>query len=102
MIEGLKIDVPSAELVEHLETRVRHHRERRTFYETQAASFLEGAEQFAVANVTNDPVHGLESSAKSHSQREAFFRFLAEHVVEGETYRLDERDLERLEMGRYL
>jgi hypothetical protein len=38
----------------------------------------------------------VQSGAYSHGQREAFSRFMAEHVVEGETYRLDERDLERI------
>jgi hypothetical protein len=38
----------------------------------------------------------------SHREKAAFFSFLAEHLIPGETYRLTEDDLARLEfVSRY-
>ena len=101
MIEGLKVEVKSAELVEHLERRAHYHEAKKTFYERQAASLAEGAASNPGAS--NDPVTSLKQSATNHSNRAAFFSFLADHVVPKETYRLDEADLMRIELaGRVL
>jgi len=101
MIEGVKIDVSSAELEQHLRERVAHHGERTEFYRGQVDALREGGVGQQAA--TNDPISSLEQSAKHHADRAAFFRFLADHVVPKQTYRLSEQDLTRIEViGRYL
>ena len=100
MIEGLKIDVPSDELIEHLKERADYHTEKSKFYTGQVEALRQGG--VGASPVSNDPVTSLESSAKSHQDRAAFFNFLDEHVVLDETYRLSEQDLTRLEIvSRY-
>lgn len=102
MIEGLKIDVSSAELTDHLADRASYHQEKRAFYTKQAKALVDGGIR-ENPGVSNDPTAQLQNSAKTHAEREAFFRFLAEHVVADETYRLSEQDLTRLEIvSRYL
>jgi hypothetical protein len=101
VIEGLRIEIGSAEIQEHLRERASYHRERRRFYERQVASLREGG--LRAGRVSNDPVGSLQESANRHGEREAFLRFMAEHIVPNETYRLTEQDLIRLEIvSRYL
>lgn len=101
MIEGIKIDVSSDELRDHLQARANYHDDKQAFYSTQAQSLKDGGIRSEAA-VSNDPVNSLEQSARSHGEREAFFRFLAEHLVDDETYRLSEQDLTRIEIvSRY-
>jgi hypothetical protein len=101
MIDGLIIQVSSAEIEEHLRERASHHQERRMFYERQVASLKEGG--LRAQRVSNDPVGSLQESAHRHGEREAFLRFMAEHIVPDETYRLSEQDLIRIEIvSRYL
>jgi hypothetical protein len=102
MIEGLKIDVPSEELVDHLTMRGDYHREKRAFYERQAQQLIDGGIR-ENAGVSNDPTSTLQASAKQHGAKFAFFAFLADHVVADETYRLSEQDMTRLELvDRYI
>lgn len=101
MIEGLKIDVTRDELLEHLNARRSYHRERREFYETQTSQLVAGGIRDTLAS--NDPTQSLANSAKQHGQKEGLFGFIADHLIEGETYRLTEQDLTRLEIiDRYL
>jgi hypothetical protein len=101
MIEGLKIDVSADELTSHLNERVEYHKAKREFYEKQVQGLRDGG--VGQGMQSNDPVSSLQGSAKSHGDREGLFRFLADHVVTDETYRLSEQDLTRLEIiGRYL
>ena len=100
MIEGLKIEIPTEELRAHIEGRARHHREKAEWYEGQVRNLRAGG--LSEHHVSNDPVSSLERSEDSHRERAAFFSFLAEHLIEGETYRLTEDDLARLEfVSRY-
>lgn len=102
MIEGLRIEISSAEVQEHLGERADYHQGRRRFYERQVASLREGGLRADQA-VSHDPVSALQESAKRHGEREAFLRFMAEHIVPDETYRLSEQDLMRIEIvSRYL
>jgi hypothetical protein len=102
VIEGLKIDVSSEELAGHL-------RERHEFHAAKARSYgeqLKGLHALKAdepeANFSNDPSRSLGQSADQHRKKSAFFLFLAEHLVPDETYRLQERDLEQLELySRY-
>ena len=100
MIEGLKIDIEADELKAHLDSRAEYHEGKAKFYGEQVASLKAGGVG-AVAQ-SNDPVSSLQSSAKQHKDRAGFYRFMSEHIILGETYRLDESDLGRLEIvARY-
>jgi hypothetical protein len=101
VIEGLKIELSGGELHEHLEGRAEYHAERATFYENQSMTLLAGG--VMEGGASNDPVSSLQSSARSHREKQGFFKFLADHLMVIETYRLTEQDLIRLEIvSRYL
>lgn len=95
MIEGIKIELSSKELRDHLLERVSYHDGKRAFYEGQVASLRAGGVNEQA--VSNDPVSSLEMSARRHSERADFFSFMADHLID-ETYRLSESDLTRIEI----
>jgi len=101
MIEGLKIDLSSDELMKHLAKRADHHKERATWYQSRAKEL--NAAIPAETNVTGDPVQNLRQHAETHKRRHTFFRLLADHIIPNETYRLTEGDLANLEFySRYI
>lgn len=113
MIEGLKIDVPSTELKEHLAARASHHGERVAFYLGQAKHLSQGLKDLDLEDESEaqaysnsgqrDPRDSMRQSAKSHQDRQMFFQFMADHLVPGEVYRLTEADIIKLEFAsRYL
>lgn len=102
MIEGLHVDVSSAELKEMLLGRLKYHQEKTTAYERQLAdltkiqaAFDEEAQRMSKMS-NQGPKESLESAIKRHREQSIFYRFVSEHVVPNETYRLDENDLTRL------
>ena|SRR6185369_2909676 len=97
MIEGLKFDVTSAELVAHLSERVTHHIERAAFYASQSKALEDGnAEGMNYSG--GDPVRALKDKRSEHEHKKELFEFLVAHVISGETYRLTESDLLQLEI----
>jgi hypothetical protein len=103
MIRGLKIEIPTQELREHIEARAQYHRDKAEWYAGQVRNLRAGGEGLGEYHASNDPVASLQRSEHSHQERCAFFSFLAEHLIADETYRLTEEDLSRLEfISRYL
>lgn len=101
MIEGLRIEIKSAELATHLQMRATYHLERAKWYSGQVEALRSGG--LRPEAVTNDPLSSLERSMKEHQERAAFFLFMADHLVPDETYRLTESDIGRLEfVARYV
>ena len=101
MIEGLHFDIEVKEMKEHLELKARHHDGRRVFYERQVTQLREGGAE-AMQYSGGDPMKALNDKANQHQGRSIYFQFLADHLIEGETYRLSESDLRTLEfIGRY-
>ncbi len=104
MIEGLKFDIEFDEMGDHLREKAEHHDERRLFYEKQiralggglAGELPEGRSP-QYSGQGNDPMEALRHKAISHEGKSTFFQFMADHLVEGETYRLSESDLMTLE-----
>jgi hypothetical protein len=95
MIEGLKIEVSSAELVGHLRAKEAHHREKATAYQQQAR----GVEQLRpLEGQSSDPASALWKAHREHDSKAQLFGFLAGHVIDREVYRLDESDLIRIEI----
>lgn len=97
MIEGLKFDVTTDELRKHLEAKIEHHRERKDFYDHQAAALQKGNVE-AMPYTNGDPVQALQAKGSQHLAKIELFVFLRDHLIPGETYRLEESDLTRLEI----
>jgi hypothetical protein len=103
MIEGVKIDISTDELKDHLSERASYHQEKQAFYEGQVESLKAGhVGEMDKGAISNDPVSQLEGSARRHKETAALFQFISDHLVPNEVYRLEERDLTRLEvLSRY-
>ena len=101
MIEGLKIELTTDQIWEHLKERQAHHEDRANWYRSRVEELDKGLKD--EPNVTNNPVLSMRASLRQHTDRAAYFFVLSEHLIANETYRLDESDLARLEfMSRYL
>lgn len=96
MIEGLKLDFSGSELRQHLARKCNHHQERCAFYAKQADSLVAGNVE-AVQYSGGDPVKALRDKAGEHKRKSEMFLLLHDHVTESETYRLEDKDLTRLE-----
>jgi hypothetical protein len=97
MIEGLKLDFTTEELADHLSRRVEHHQERANFYEKQATALETGGAQ-AQQYSGGDPLRSLRDSLTQHLNRATLLGVMRDHLVPGETYRLDENDLLKIEI----
>ena len=96
MIEGLKLDFSGRELREHLKKKSGYHQERNEFYSRQADALVAGNAE-AMQYSGGDPVKTLRDKAVEHKRRSEMFTLLQTHVIENETYRLEDKDLIRLE-----
>jgi hypothetical protein len=96
MIEGLQFDIEFEEMGDHLREKARHHDERRVFYERQAKTLEEGKAE-GMDYTGGDPIKALRDKGRVHQNRSELFQFMADHLIEGETYRLSESDLMTLE-----
>ncbi len=90
MINGLHVDVSAKELREHLAVRAEYHVKKAKWYKSQAAALTQGG---AATGMSNDPVRSLEESEQRHREKAAYFRFMERHIVQNETYRLSQDDL---------
>jgi len=97
VIEGLKLDFTTDELAEHLSKRVDHHLERAEFYDKQAKALVTGGAE-AQQYTNGDPVQSLRDSLAKHRNRAALLGVMRDHLVPGETYRLHEDDLLKIEI----
>jgi hypothetical protein len=103
MIEGVEFDISSQELAKHLHTRVEHHNKRAKWYADKADTLAEGEfneetrQKMSSTNNAN-PVDTFKAGAKRHKAKASLFSFMATHVIQNETYRLSENDLNRLEL----
>jgi hypothetical protein len=102
MITGLHVDVPSAELKILLQKRLEHHQSKVRLYQEQVekmqqvnAALQQEAEGFHKGS-TRSPEESLRESILKHENHAIYYRFMAEHVIPDETYRLNEQDLMRL------
>lgn len=102
MIEGLHFDIEFNEMKEHLLVKARYHDGRRVWYHRRIHDLKEGGVEAGNQVSGGDPIANLQSQAKKHEGRSEFFQFMADHLIEGETYRLSEGDLRTLEfVSRY-
>ncbi len=100
-IEGLRIEVTSQELWQHLVNRETFHRKKAEWYAGQVQALSAGGVQ--ATGATNNPLESLERSRLEHQAKAELFEFMAGHVVRDTTYRLSEQDLARIEIiSRYV
>lgn len=96
MIEGLCIDVSAKELKKHLGARAEYHAKKAAWYKNQSKALNEGG---AGTGMSNDPVRSLQASAQEHREKSAYFRFMEQHLVKNEIYRLSQDDLSQIELS---
>lgn len=100
MIEGLMFQFQAGELRDHLHGRVEHHMARSEFYAKQAEVFKFEADEAGKADtyVNSSRAHeDFGEKSKRHKATAKRFGLMAEHLVPGETYRLSDHDMARIE-----
>src|SRR5438445_766388 len=101
MIEGVRIEITSDELWQHLVKRETYHREKEAWYRGQVESLMKGG--VGPTGASNNPIESLERSRQEHESKMQLFEFMAGHVIPKEVYRLSESDLARIEIiSRYI
>jgi len=107
MIEGLQIDLKSAELKDMLAGRLKYHEDKLANYKGQLAKLEEmdavlGEEERRIGKMSSsgDPKQGMRDGIRKHSDQIIYYTFMVAHVVPNETYRLKEDDLRRLGLTR--
>jgi hypothetical protein len=104
VIDGFRIELTADELVQHLDARIAHHRAAASECETKRIRF-EAVGSLAEDEESEVPFFGawpgygaeLERRVDGHKRKEATLRFLRNHVIAREIYRLSEDDLRLLE-----
>lgn len=108
-IEGLKLQMTSAEMVKTMQDRIKYHADKVVWLEQKikelAPEFEKFADEaqaqgkFATTNrIGAGTIDGFKSSLSHHADRVTLFRFMVEHVIPNETYILREDDLRKLEV----
>lgn len=103
MIDGIQFDISTNELKEHLMARVAVHEKKAILYSEKSNQFHEvisdeDGQQKMSSMTNNNPVDTMRAGAKRHRIKASLFKFMANHLVQNETYRLSESDLGRLEL----
>lgn len=101
MIEGLKIDVSTDELRKHLKERASEHGNKFHDYRHKLKAHREEVDALpdGFANSTQQSLgQQLKSAMDRHQDKEAYFNFVMEHLVDNEIYRLADSDLQKLEV----
>ena len=101
MIQGLQVDVKSAELKSILEGRVEYHSSKAKAYEEQSlklrATMKNIEEDMEVGKVSNgDPAQSMDQKAREHKDKAVHFQFMIDHVIQDDIYRLGQNDLSLL------
>lgn len=107
MIQGLQVDVKSAELKKILEERLKYHEDKNEVLVAEASKLRE-----SIKNIEEDMVVGkgsggdvaqnLETKARDHKDKANYYKFMIDHVIQDDVYRLGQEDLARLGIaGRF-
>ena len=100
MIEGLKFQMKSADLVKHLASRVEHHSARAASYKKEVANFKENAadSQFKMGqNTIVKTVEELEKQEVFHRMSAKYFKVICDGVIPDDTYIMTKEDLSHIE-----
>lgn len=105
MIYGLKLDVKAKELMALLHGRIEHHESKIKSYETQPRRGTtrkpvreDDADVSKRYGDRESPKQRIARKKREHEERAALLKFVRDHVVPGEVYRLDESDLRLTEV----
>ena len=100
MIEGMKLDFTTEQLKKHCATRIAYHEKRAVFFADEAKRFADDArEADLVSNRGYTAGKGdLLARAENNKKMAAYFKIVSDHLVPGETYRLSDSELSRLEL----
>ena len=105
MIDGFRIEMTSDELIQHLETRIQHHRRAATECERKRIRFeavgnLDEEDDSEMPLLAAWPGYRIEIERRvdGHKRKETTLTFLRDHVIAREIYRLGEDDLRLLEL----
>lgn len=102
MINGLQVDVKSAELKSIIKSRIEYHTEKAEAYSKQALklkqTIMNIEEDVSHGKVSNgqDVSQGMEGKAREHKDKAIHFQFLLDHVILDDVYRLGPQDLQLL------
>lgn len=107
MIEGMHFDFSGKELKDHFIKRAERNKMRAAAFEKELEHFKEDDEESEqreeIERMYSNKAIGsakdtLKGRVKHYRTRAMFFMIAADHVVPGETYRLNEHDLTNLEI----
>ena len=107
MVDEFRIEMTADELIQHLDARIDHHRtaageceKKRIRFEAVGSLPEEEDVEVPVPFLAAWPGYGaeLERRADGHKRKEATLKFLRDHVIAREIYRLGEHDLRLLEL----
>lgn len=99
MIVGLHADVKGEELKSMLEGRFRFHTDKVAAYEAQLEKMKEvdkalSAEAESISKTsTASPMESIQRAIQKHRDQTVYYKFMAEHIVTTEVYRLDREEL---------
>lgn len=96
MIEGLKVTVDGEELKKLCHEQAEHHGRRAEHYRSQLATL----DSLTNENSSMRPGEAARNKITEHEASDAELRFIAAHVEDNETYRLNRDDLIRLGIVR--
>ena len=102
MIDGLRLDVSADEIVRLLDQRIAEHRENADVDDDNAKTL----DALKRPDDLEDEIWANDSTATSRLRRRArrerdrmeALKFMRDHVIRGETYRLTNEDLRTLEI----
>lgn len=101
MIEGLKFQMKSVDLVKHLTSRVEYHSTRGgVFYKKEVSNFKENAadSQFKMGqNTIVKTVDELEKQEAFHRMSARYFKVICDGVIPDDTYIMTKEDLAHIE-----
>ncbi len=102
MINGLFVDVKSDELKEMLLGRLKYHQDKVALYKDQVKTMksvdekLKADREHIGKTSTQSPIESLETAVQKHENQVVYYKFMYDHIVPSEVYRLAESDLQRL------
>jgi hypothetical protein len=113
IIEGLMVDVSGQELVKHCQERAEWHEKKRKDYAEKLALYhrtkaelveqgktskYEMVDELDVSNFKGnvDP-NSLQRNVSLHKERVRYFKYLADHLLQDQTYRLEMSELNAIE-----
>lgn len=101
MIQGLQVDVKSAELKSILQERLKYHEDKSVALAKEAEKLRKVItnieEDMTVGKVSSGDVsQNLDSKAKEHKDKASYYKFMIDHVIQDDVYRLGQEDLGRL------